>query len=407
MKLGDHDWLVDLDTDLPGLTDILNLEVVAQQLGTSTCKLSIDYIRYKPKTNALVRYAFGDKLAYAKVFSPDQTDKLVACVAKSAISGDLIPTQIGKHALLYPFPLDAKLKTLSRLSDLPEAQHILSRLNLHQTEIAAMQVLAYKPEKRCVLKTLTKSGTPVVLKIFNNRRTWQRAYQNATMVTHRVPTVQILDKSERHSALVYEFVEGENLRDLLRESDGKTTLTDLGGLLARLHRSRIDVKTQLSRKEELERIQAISCLLQAVQPDHAKEIYQLATDLSNWLRRQATHQVLCHGDFYDKQIVVVDQQPILLDFDEAAAADPRMDVANFAAHRILLGDTRVILSLENLLHGYHKARGQALPELQRYVAVRLFLLSHHPFRAVLPNWQSATAALLHQCRYWFERKEIC
>ncbi len=264
---------------------------------------------------------------------------------------------------------------------------------------------AYKPEKRCVLRARGIDDTTVIVKLLRPRH-WELAYANAntTRPVARVPA--LLRASRSYGALIYDCVAGQGMRERLNEGFDSDALQECGAALGRLQSGSANQVPRLSRQSELAALDATAQLLAALlrleSPQDAQRAVAIHAHLRRWLERQPEQSVLCHGDFYDKQLLLTAQGLTLLDFDDACAGDPRLDVANFVAHRLRQGDKQGEQILAALLDGFPNERRALLRNISGYVAVRLFLLSHHPFRALQDNWLEATRHLLDLCWHWYE-----
>ena len=106
-----------------------------------------------------------------------------------------------------------------------------------------------------------------------------------------------------------------------------------------------------------------------------------------------------HGDFYDKQVLLLDDQVAVVDLDDAACGDVRQDLGLFIAHleldRIMRNPQMDLDSLvESLVDSYQSASTARIEGLASFVADGLFRLAHHPFRYHVSDWPSRTDEIL-------------
>ena len=116
-----------------------------------------------------------------------------------------------------------------------------------------------------------------------------------------------------------------------------------------------------------------------------------------------------HGDFYDKQVIVDSGKASLIDFDESCLGDPALDLGNYTAHLEwhVTGDGMARTALEQqqqaLVTAYERVAGP-VPEMQldKYTALGLFRLLHHPFRDWEEDWPVKTEQLLVRVESLFD-----
>ena len=142
-------------------------------------------------------------------------------------------------------------------------------------------------------------------------------------------------------------------------------------------------------------------------PEAISELRGIANRISRWLEDEAEGKTVCHGDFYDKQIIVRRDGLVLLDFDQACIGDHRSDVANFVAHVVRLAIPESTSVINTFLDAYEAKSSSALNGLHIYVAFCLLKLAHHPFRSGDCRWPAQTRRMIALARRWLENEEGC
>jgi Ser/Thr protein kinase RdoA (MazF antagonist) len=103
--------------------------------------------------------------------------------------------------------------------------------------------------------------------------------------------------------------------------------------------------------------------------------------------------VLSHGDFNISQLLEVDGQLVVLDFDQACLAAPALDVAGYAANLVSgrPGDPEHAAdALDALLDGY----GSRPDGVEWHLAVTTLRRASSPFRLHKKDWPQRMAAIL-------------
>jgi thiamine kinase-like enzyme len=411
--------LVKREIAIPGLATLLDPEAfvaTVQPFIPEANRLIAHptYIRYKPGMNCLVAYRLdnGDNSVsvYAKAYSHDAPLKLQKATLAKTVPGPLGPGRIVLDdigVVISFFPNDSNLQRLRRIAE-TEAQHrffkkFLPEVRDQLSSKYKMESLAYKPERRYVAKVTTESNSSTLLK-FYTPHIFQTTQQCATAFTShgllRVP--RCLGKSDRHSVLALEWLEGRLLSEIINDTEpALKAVEDTGAALAQLHAQDPDGLGFKTRETEASTILEMASLLSFLHPPIAERAKQLAGRLASRLLTEPQVQKPIHGDFYAKQVLWSEGCARVVDFDEATRGDPRFDLCLFVA-RLEYDAIRGGLSAESipaikhaLFDGYTLAGGQpALRDMEWYLAAALFQLSHEPFRACEPHWVERTEAIL-------------
>ncbi len=421
--------LVKREMAIPGLATLLDPEAFVATvqpfiLEANHLVAHPNYIRYKPGMNCLVAYRLdnGDNSVsvYAKAHGHDAPFKLQKATLAKTVPGPLGPGRIvldGIGVVISFFPNDSNLQRLRRISE-TGARHRLFKEFLPEVRdqlTAKMESLAYKPERRYVAKVTTESNSSTLLK-FYTPHIFQTTQQCATAFTShgllRVP--RCLGKSNRYSVLAFEWLEGRLLSEIINDREpALKAVEETGAALAQLHAQDPDNLGLKTRETEAATILEMANWLSFVHPPIAERAKQLAERLASQLLTKPQVRKPIHGDFYAKQILWSEGSARVVDLDEAVRGDPRFDLCLFVArleHDAILGrlSAESIPAIKHaLFDGYTQAGGQpTLRDMEWYIAVALFQLSHEPFRACEPQWIERTEAILDRIESIFMKSEF-
>ncbi len=395
--------VISRDRELPNLSAVLNEGAIASRLGMNQAAVSLDYIRYKPQTNCLARFRLADPsvpYAYAKTVG-NRDDVKIAHAVHKVPDGCKAPLAFEDTCLLYQFPTDAKVNALTKLTRKPLwVSQRFSEVGDHPT----MELMAYKPERRCVLKLLTERCA-YVLKLFTPRE-FEPSLTASRYGKHllvKSPTLE--GKSRRYGALLFEFVDGPTLREEIDAGRGELGCSVAGQLLAAFHQSSITsnvtrhIKPVASATED-------HGLLNWLIPDAADSVSATVMEANARIRNTPSTSTLLHGDFYDKQLVLAKNgHPVLIDLDQLGHGDHRIDVANFVAHLLTNHAANVETLVGAFLQGYERHSPNRCNSLGAYVALAILKLAHHSFRTSKPDWHKRTINNIEQARHWLSHEK--
>jgi Ser/Thr protein kinase RdoA (MazF antagonist) len=422
--------LVGRDGDVPGLGTVLDTEALTKALhadltdaGVSALELS--YAHYKPHTSCLVagRLVTADTELpfYAKAYGADGPVKLEKTRILQAFPSPVGPgTLILEEARIgfYFFPVDHRLKGLRRLA-YPDTERSLLRGLLgksHDFSGATLQYLRYKPERRYVASLESKQGTKFLLKFFEPAR-YQAAKRAAQALSAQGQTgiERATYFSDRHKVMGLEWLPGQLLSHVILAPDtgecDKAALVELtGAALAELHSHAPSGLTKQSRADEIRRLQAQAVTIRHLCPVLGKQAEELAGSVISSLDEVSAETTALHGDFYDKQVLFSDGNPVILDLDEAMLGHPAIDLGLFIAHlerhrlNHRLSSQEVDLLADALVRGYQLVRpAPAQGAIRLYTAIGLLHLAAEPFRYRDPNWREQMRSQLSHVDAILER----
>lgn len=410
--------LVRRDSNIPGLELVLNparlVESLNGQLDISRIEgIKLDYLRYKPGMNCLVRYelrADGNTIhAYAKAHGLDSVNKISKSTERPVIDSFLGPGRVvltGQKIIFSTFPNDAKLASLHSLNDEGFRRRLFGRMfgsDSAWQDSTFGQILNYKPERRYVVGLERADGEAALAK-FYSRGDYAKAHAISRKMnkSHHDFCPETIGRSKKHSVVAYRWQPGTTLRQL--SIDGKLSMSDLVATaesLAEFHASSGQGLSLPGLDGQLERLNALADQLGILLPQLARRAKNLAQRLTRWLSTQRPQRQPIHGDFYDKQAVINNGRASLIDLDAAQLGSPLADLGSYIAHLerwagnhgISVNDVRT--QKETLVGAYEKLSGSTCPDqLDCYIALSLFALIHHPFRNWAQDWPVQTERLL-------------
>lgn len=379
------------------------------------------YVRYKPGTSCLAAFtvetARGPVEMYGKAYQQEDRPKLEKALA--AINNEKLarppslPTPVvfeEAATIVRFFPDDGEITAMADLANPVELAELLGKVMPEHFDCAGCTArrLAYKPERRFVAQLIAGDGTPRAVLKLCSPGAFARMSRNAKVIeSGRVLRVgRRLGRSERHSALAMEWIEGDLLADQLsRDNFDLQRVRAVGEALAELHEHPTEKLSRAdSRQAEAEKLGAIANAVAHAHPRAADRVQSLAARVAEWLLKQPTVERAIHGDFYAEQILLQNGATVaLLDLDEVRCGDPAVDLANFAAHlerhaltgRFNVHQVQPVMSA--LRKGYADAGGLAADEeLGMYTALCLLRLTPQPFRTRQLDWPRQIEALLER-----------
>jgi len=406
--------VVSRDPALPGLATILDAEALgcafARETGKSIEGVELSYLRYKPGTNCVGAYRAsvdGEPTAlYAKAHGPDAQVKLEKSLAAAGIAA----ARLGLHPegiVVCTFPDDVKLPVLARLADPAARGSLMERVfdGRPGMETGTLEHLAYKPERRFVAHWDSEAGGAVVKFYTGSGRRVARAGSRAVASGEVLRVARKIGGSKRHGVLAFEWLPGQNLRDVLAGGDPAPAVRLVGRALAELHGQSSPSVVARVPSERARELRELADTLAVLCPGLAARVATLAERVAARLAQEGAAGTCIHGDLYDKQVLIDRDRVGIIDLDRAALGDPRVDVGLLLAHLdrdVLLGrlEGAAAAEIEGVfLDAYQKARGHALGAIGAYIAEALLHLAHHPFRVHLVDWPARTGEIVARAEH--------
>ncbi len=307
--------------------------------------------------------------------------------------------------IIWGFPNDPKLPSLQQFLQPDFLQtYIQQRLDAFglpgETELQSLktQVVKYVPQDRCTLKhelnwraNGQEGGLIFFSKLFNPKFDGAGSYRVLSALS-RSRVVQegtllfpqpILHDSQRN-VIFQHALQGQHVPDDFSGCDVADLAKRCGKALAGFQQTELPLTNVLSRRgmllEVAESIQSVG----KRQPVLLSKLLRLQKGLEDTLPGlTALPNVTNHGAFRITQMLRVDQQLGLVDFDGVLLSDPMLDAGSFIAHllyqavknELTIKESR--LAIEAFCHGYREAAPWGMPsDVLRWFTIALLISKH-------------------------------
>ena len=397
--------LLTRDSGLPGLALLLDPEALLARLDGTALQADAALpltLRYTPARAAVAAYRLRrdgeETLAYARAWGGQTpgTDRLPRRGSGAVVFEDA-------QLLVCGAANDLRLPALGRLLAPGTRGELLRNAGVELGSLAArsLEVLAYRPERRCAAR-VGEASRSVVLKLYREagfraaaaRRDWL-----ATQVD--LPTCASIGSAEADRAIALRWLPGETLAAQLRRGDATPAhVAAAGQALAALHDRDASGLPAAPANIPLTRATAAAVSLDTLGPPLGEAARRILATLAPRLT-DGDACVALHGDFHAKQVLIADAGAALLDLDDAAPGPPERDLGCFNAHlardevmrRIAPGAAD---AFEALFRDAYAARRPA-PSIERiraHAAAALLAMAAYPFRVRDPEWPTLVRALV-------------
>jgi len=250
------------------------------------------------------------------------------------------------------FPYDPGLPALDVLTRIEEGSPVAERLGRifsGEARLTGFEILGYRLEKRFVIRYALRErdGSPDSMKIV------AKAYRR-TGFSRSLKVIKTLEDNGFNSdpaggftvprtlesdgdlgVIFMENAPGISLHSLFEKDIFVKACSAAGGILRKLHRLDVDDLNNHTKLDELGNLRKLLELIYSMYPEIKGFFDKEYEKLSKCAGDDFPGNVFTHRDFFDKQILYSDDRTTLLDCDNAAAADPALDVGNFVAHLAL------------------------------------------------------------------------
>lgn len=406
--------LISRDLKLQELSGTLDPDWIAGRLSSvlnRDLRVHVDYLRYKPGTSCLV----GGVCEIDNRKTPLHVVTLAAGEEKLASWAEQGGLRLTTHTMAFLFPDDSELQQLRTILSTQGQAEMLRRVyEGFTTNKISLRPIAYKPQRRCVFKVESEDKPHSVLKAYDSSR-FERARRNSKLLIRGevIRTPQRLGRSGSKRLIAFDWLEGETWVDKLDAA--KATDADakrVGRALAEFHRlgrSRIE-RALAAVPVDIEAYGSNLALLDLSQSKRVMELVQRL--LSDSL--PPSEPLVCHGDFYPKQVVLMAGEEVgLIDFDDARIGAAEEDLGNCIAHlhrMELAGRIHAALretQCQMFLRGYENADGTIDSALLKRCAARsLFRLAMQPCRDRVFDWPIQQKRILDRAELLLEDQDV-
>ena len=408
--------LADRHPLLPGLRLVFDSDALAAKARLQGLMLpdgcAPSYVRFKAGTRCLVGYGEarcgGPPLFYASAFASGSA-KLVKAMKRPVAHSDRGPGRIvlGDEAVeVCVFPNDDHLHVLIPLADPVSRGGILAGLlpDGGWDGGTEAKTLAYKPERRCVIKFTSANGSVGLIKAYEENG-FDPALANARQfcdTSESIGRQRLLGVDARRRLIAMSWLPGRSLAEQLRVPvPAMDHVEKSGALLAGLHHPPHDGLPAWSEVAATARLIEIVGGLDVLCPDEAARARALAQRVSESLATDHGATVTLHGDFHPRQVLIDGEAMSLIDFDEAMSGPAAVDVGTFIS-RLHMNAIRHEISesvasdgAEALLAGYSRTcLAPSQRSVRAFTALALLNVVHEPFRQHRAEWPAEISAVL-------------
>jgi hypothetical protein len=373
------------DAAVPQLSLLLDGEqmalVLARTLGREIADARIAYVSYDPGERIVVHYQVvaDDEIHDAVVLADAGLD--LAARAAAAESLALVRIVDGRSPARTPLSHDRENDLLVQWPPLDLAlpafaqpvEQLRERIEEAGIEAddAALELVHYKPGRRAVLRFGQH-----FLKIYASAGQFERSIHNLRAVEPlpiRTPICEAVLPELRIG--VQSLVLG------LQPIRSKEVAHEAGAVLARLHAARLDGLRAAPASYWIKSAVKSARVLSAVVPAVERRLQRLIAELES--RMTDDEVVPCHCDFDARQLLELDGDFALVDFDSMSTSPPAFDLASYIAFAADHGGlSEAYSTLDRLAEGY----GQRPENVQWYLAIVLLRRARIPFRRFLDGW---------------------
>jgi len=387
-----------------GATEVLRAAVHAA--GGTLHAARPSQVQYRPGTDVVVRYRADVTWADG---SRREAETLLAAASSAGSLPGAIPVEASEGdqrlvASVWRWPFDPMIPGLERAVTPGRADELVGAW---VGRGAALEVVAYRPTERAVVRVTADDGRRVYVKALRPAQVPSLTERHARLLEAGLPVPEVLAAEPDQGLVVLAERAGTTFRDRIKgDLPGWPDPEAIGDLVTRLQG--VDPAGLAGRPGRVADALGHARLLAAVAPALEGPLGTLCDRFRDALPRVRDRSVVTvHGDLHEAQLVVADDGGItgLLDVDDVGLGDPVDDVATVVGHLrfrlVALNGSAPATSAERLgAHitslEAHAARRIQQEELSLGVAAVLVGLATGPFRIQRPGWLAETERVIAQ-----------
>ena len=349
-------------------------------------EVRIRYLRYKPRKDLVVHYGvtINDALYDAVAIIAARRDlsrwaaeptyrRLAELVDGRAPAIEPLSYDPELDAMIQWLPLDIGLPALAQ--DPGQLRLRLQAADVHipgSGEGAGL--LAYKPRRRAVLRLDSH-----VIKIYAGEEEFANAVTGLEVST-RLRAMRVPDRE----AVIPEMrLTCQTLLSGRRPDDHQATRA-AGAELFTLHSSEAEGLRPFTPEGQLTAAAASAGSVVAVAPELEPRLKAMLRTLEA-TAPESGPLLPSHGDFHANQLLELDRELAVIDFDEMCAAPAALDFSSYIAH-LVTGGTDDLDAAARALHGLVEGYGSRPRGVSWYIATSILRRSPFPFRFMEPEW---------------------
>jgi thiamine kinase-like enzyme len=391
---------------------------MSQSLGN----VVLDYVRYKPGQHCVARVHFQrnaePQMGYLKVHAAHRWAKYASSRADNGLHDAHDASNVDAHTftlvpgvMFYSFPQDHAVR-INRLYRSPQdTRALLTRLverHSNSAELTSeirdgnflLQVLAYKPERRCVLQLSINDVPRSIIKLYS-----APGFPGALASAHHFRSTmdaslsQHTGKSRRHRMIGFDWLNGASVD--IRLFTNEQFAIKLGCALRSVHEHSTAELRKMTRADLQRRVKQVSDDVTMLCPNLTALVHRVGTRLLHALRSTESEVVACHGDLHSGQIIGDASRIGLLDFDSALAGPAMLDLGNLLSELHFTQLSQGSISTDELaafqatfMSSYNSRRPSAGSTVAMWISYGLWNVVTRPFRQRHPSWDELTEKLV-------------
>ena len=367
------------------------------------------YVRYKPRTNALVKYELHARgrpetlVAHARLFADDTAARIVARRSLQRLverARKSAPTPGAAYLPELPavaqfYPVDLKLPALvTAMSPEPVGAALREAgIDAELEQDGPPELIRYKPTRKALLRLASSNGR-LYVKLHADTRGARHVLFGEVLRSAGFPAAAPLLYDPALRMLVHAEQAGTSLRSLRDGPEFVNWMEPLAESLGRLHSSSLEMLPARGVAYEARRVLDAAESLAALLPAQARDVRALGRRLAVHLEEAAVAPAPVHGDFWDDQVLVSGDGVALLDFDELRLGDSLADVANLLAQLAVRRSEPVRehdRARAAFLDAYLASRPGVGGRLVLHEAAALLRSAVGSFRRLEPDWPESAA----------------
>ncbi|EPB3494031.1 aminoglycoside phosphotransferase family protein [Escherichia coli] len=408
--------LVSRDSMLPGLAALLDETVLTgvlrqQKPFLSLKRVSVTYIRYKPKTSCVVGVTLyiADEIPYFCFVRALTRSRFISYCSRLVSDGKNTsdwpetPVLLDELAAFISSPqLDRKLCLAALYNNKYTALLQNARGSVTGQERERWHFLRYKPGRRCVIGVYRDEHPFAVIRCAAEKEFFRqlRGSQAGSSLAH----IELLGVNETDRLIATRWIAGKSLDYFLHGQEYLSLVTLTGKSLAKIHNEPYFLPEKQTSREALQQLWQEHGMVTALYPELAERfshcILRLKA-LSEWLSHE---QVLLHGDFSADQVIVAEdgRSVNIIDWDRCVYGHPAGDPGSFIARTemdVINGELTAAQARgihDALLAGYKTERKINAFDIEWYTAKALMCLVVEPFRKRDAYWPKKAELLLNR-----------
>jgi len=379
-----------------GATDVLAAAV--QAAGGTLHGARTSQVQYRPGSDLVVRYR-GD-VTWGDGRRRDET--LLAAAHRDGALPGTVPVVAEADGMelvasVWRWPFDPVVVGLEHAVTPGRTDDLVGSITGTRP---AVEVVAYRPTERAVVRLTGGDGTIAYLKAVPPALLPELVDRHERLLAVGLPVPEVLATDPVRGLVVLRALAGTTFRERIKaDLPGWPTPAALGALVERIHRA--DPTGLATRTGRVADGIGHAQLVAAVAPEVGPALDALTTRFAAEAEAVAARSgAAVHGDLHEGQLIVDGEGSVtgLLDLDDLAVGDPVDDLATLIGHlRFRAGGLDVASAAARRLHDHvralhdHAAAWVGAEAIDVAVAAVLVGLATGPYRVQHDGWPERVA----------------